>query len=198
MTPDERKQALLQALTIHPVISTRQASLFFRDYAHPTKRASEALTALAKKKLVEGRRRAIGEDKVWRLTKQGRTLQNTARYPTPLNSRHIPHKLAVVDFWLWLLDKGNLTHFETEPRYPIGASRAYCPDAYFINQNKEYFLEVQRTPITSERWREKWKLANEYFRQNDLSIKVIVITNQTHKTVKTGCHIDIHIQRPMV
>lgn len=84
----------------------------------------------------------------------------------PLNSMKIDHALAIGDVWLDMVLGGGLKYFVYEPKdefNPGTGRRVYCPDAFFIHGGTAYLLEVQRSPLSTKRWAEKWAVASQYF-----------------------------------
>lgn len=203
----------MNTLKTLPVISTDQAVRYFRDYKHPSKRVSDMFRQLEEEKLVEGRRRSMGETKVWRLSKKGREELGVNRKPLPLNATVLTHALAIGNVYLELKRTGGLLHFETELReeYTVGGKvKKYCPDAFFIYKKKPYLLEVQLTPLSSDRWAKKWETANEFFSgphlkaswqkysKNPFRPEMVVLTKQNTEIVKAGSRIPLIIVQEII
>lgn len=200
---------IMEFLTRIPIVSTDQVARFFSDNGSPNKRASEALTTLEAERIIEGRRREIGKAKVWRLTKKGRDMQGITRPPTPLQSMKTDHILSIGDAYLDLLSSGKLSRWTTELRetYRIGnKERKYCPDAFFVFEGKPYLLEVQRSPLSVNRWGEKWNVATEFFdgghymkasfqlwEGKTIRPRIAVITDQAESQVTAGAKLPLLI-----
>lgn len=203
-----RAESILDLLTKVPVIDTTQAArLTCKDNDSPNKRASELLLQLENQKMIEGRRREIGKTKVWRLTKKGRDQFKITRPPVPLSSGKIDHVLAIGDAYLDLIETGKLLphRWLYELREPMG-KRKYCADAFFVHDGKPYLLEVQRSPISSKRWAEKWAIASEFFDNDHLTKasfqfwkprivkpRIMVLSAQEPDTIRAGTRLDLLI-----
>lgn len=178
----------------------------FRSSGSPAKRASEHLRMLEDEKLIEGKSRAIGLPKVWRLTKRGRDRMGVTARPVSFTSGKIEHWLSIMDDFMVLTKIGAVTKWAVEPRYPFksgGKSYIYSPDAYFWikidGKNRAYFLEHQDSPLTSKRWAEKWGIFRKFNESPDFNTaafqilkdkpfhpRVIVISTQQLDTIKSG------------
>lgn len=121
----------------------------------------------------------------------------------PLTSSKIEHTLAIGDFYLYL--NNDLQNFIVEPQEKFSyhdKEMTYYPDAFFIYQNKAYLLEVQLHPLSSDRWSDKWQVANKFFESGAFK-KASWINNPTRifkprivvysprqydKTILSGCN----------
>lgn len=193
-------QTILTLMTYNPVISTDNVTRYFADRGSPSKRASEYLHQLESQKLVEGKRRAIGEPKVWRLSKKGREQQNVNRFPVALTSNKVNHYITIANVYQDLKRMGELKIWRVELREKFGKD-VYSPDAFFVLQTakgtKAFLLEVQESPLTTKRWGEKWAVASRFFESDDFKTasfqvikdkvirpNVIVISSQQPETVQ--------------
>lgn len=170
------------------MISTIQAATFFPDACSPNKRASQLLKEMEEEGLIEGKRR-LDKPKVWRLSKKGREIMKVSKKPVPFTSRKVEHHLAVCHVLLQLRKRGKVSAFEHEPRERYGAptgSRMYCPDAYFIFNNRAYLLEVQLSAMSSTQWAHKWSSAQkalERVKWEREPTKIVVLSKQQRETV---------------
>ncbi|HJV46727.1 MAG TPA: hypothetical protein VJ824_13510 [Bacillota bacterium] len=163
-------------------------------------------------KLVEGQRRSVGNTKLWRLTKKGRELMGVKWKPRPFNTPTIDHILGIGNILFELSQIGNVFDFTFELREPfvsLGREWKFSSDAFFGFNGRAYLLEYQISPLTSERWAEKWKTYNQYlgtsaFHQafwnehvkgSIILPRIIVVTNQQIETVKSGCKFPLIIVR---
>lgn len=200
-----------------PVVSTDHIARYFADRGSPAKRASEYLCYLESQRLLESQRRAIGQPKVWRLSKKGREQQNIDRRPVSLTSNKIPHYLALADAYQALRRRTDikLLHWAVELREPFklgSRSLTYCPDAFFTVERDgkrwAYLLEVQQSPLTSNRWAEKWAMATAFFdsdavtsasfqvaKGHVLRPAIVVLTPQQPETVQGGSKLPIIITK---
>lgn len=178
----------MKLLTLIPMVSTTQAATFFPDANSPSKRASQILKEMESAGLIQGQRR-LDKPKVWRLTKEGRKLQDITKKPLSLAGRKVDHHLAIGDALLELRSHGRLTEFQFEPREKYTAptgSRKYCPDAYFVYNGRGYLLEVQLSPMASRQWMRKWATAGEAIRKVKWDIqptKIVVLSKQQKETI---------------
>lgn len=165
----QKLQTILTLMTYNPVISTNHVARYFSDRGSPQKRASEYLHELQTQKLVESRRRAIGESKVWRLSKKGRKQQGINIHPVALNSNKVNHYLAIASVYQELKRLGEVSEWRVELREKFGKD-VYAPDAFFVLKTqkgtKAFLLEVQSSPMTTKRWGEKWAIASRFFDEN--------------------------------
>jgi hypothetical protein len=173
---------------------------------------------LEDEKLIEGKSRAIGLPKVWRLTKRGREKMAVTSKPVSFTSGKIEHWLSIANDWVALSRMGVLEKWTVEPRYPFKVDKkelVYAPDAYFwfrVNGGKRraYFLEHQDSPLTAKRWAEKWavlshfrdspayhKAAFQVSLDQGVTIKphVIVISSQQPETVQGGSNLKLFLAR---
>lgn len=200
-----------------PLVTTDQIATYYSHRGSPTKRASETLTELEDKKLVEGKRRAIGESKIWRLTKRGRDALGCKQKPVSFTSGKLGHYLALTDVYQSLSRMGTLSRWMLELREPFeigNRAYTYCPDAFFVFQNeqgkKAFLLEVQTSPITSTRWGEKWAIASSFFESpvyktasfqyvpnKIIRPRIVVISNQQPDTVQGGSKLTL-IKAPSI
>lgn len=159
----EKQKTILETLTNVRLLDTVQvANVLYADHGSPAKRASAALHELENLRLVEGRRREIGKAKVWRLSNKGRKLMGIEQKPPALAGLKVDHHLAIADCYLKLSRAGTLKYWTHECREQFG-KKVYAPDAFFVWEGKPFLLEVQRSPLSSARWGEKWAMAAEYF-----------------------------------
>lgn len=183
-------------MTVLPIVSTSQISHLFSN-RQPNKRASECLHELEGEGMIEGKRREIGKDKVWRLSNKGRKHVDVDRTPVPFSSRQLEHYLEIGNVCMYLKKKygKRLQFFEVEPRYPYvveGETTTYCPDGFFVIERKPYLLEVQLSSLSVKRWIMKWKSTLRFFTHNgkimNQSIRptMIVLTNQKEENAKSG------------
>jgi len=188
MTIKQRKRnQILSFMATIPIVSTVQVEYFFKEYGSPKKRASEMLCQMQEENLVEGKNREIGKPKIWRLTKHSRDLMGITRRPTPLTYRNIDHILSIGNVYLEVLDSGTLRSFQYEIREKnkTGNFKVYCPDAFVQTDTASFFLEVQRSPLSRSNWREKWKVAKAFFKENP-STPIITISDQRKEIVSFG------------
>lgn len=209
---NQRLLTILETLSKCPVISTDHAARYFTN-SSPGKRASEALTELSTLKLIEGKRRAIGESKVWRLSKKGREQYGVTRQPVALNSPKVNHYLAIATLYQDIQEIGKVYHWTVELREPfqIGSKKlTYCPDAYCWLKTPKgthaYFIEVQQSPITSNRWGEKWAMATSFMESDAFPVasfqtvegrvirpRILVISKQQPETIQGGSRLPLII-----
>jgi hypothetical protein len=189
-------------------MDTHQIASFFRFDRSPQKRASQILVELSRENLVEGRSRAIGETKVWRLTKKGREIKGVTRRPVPLSKR-LDHWLAIGDVYCTLKQSGGLRYFIPELREPIpGTRKVYCGDAFVEWREKRFLLEVQMSPLSTDRWKEKWMVLTEWARRGGLrqasfqrfyketiTPAIVVVTQQSKEVVSGGMDLPLKIVR---
>lgn len=195
---DKQKQQLLMHLSVLPIASGKQLECFFTEYQYPEKRVSMCLRELEVEGLVEGKARPIGESKVWRLSKKGREWMDVKKPPVPLSERKVEHYLAIASVYLHLQFSPLLQFFEVEPRFPFvsraNEEKVYAPDAIFIWKDEVYALEVQRSPLSSKGWAEKWKVAEGFYttalpcvyegRDMSRDTPIITLSEQTHSVIK--------------
>jgi hypothetical protein len=165
---------------------------------------------MEKANLIEGKRRGIGESKIWRLAKKGRKMMEVEEKAKPFNVREVDHILGIGNCFLHLSFTGQLQYFETELREVYtanGKKKKFCPDAFFIYKGKPYLLEYQSSPITSTRWGEKWAVYSEYFedghfhnaswqrfgKSKQIKPMIIVISTQQKQTILSGSKNTINI-----
>jgi DNA-binding MarR family transcriptional regulator len=194
------------------VATTPQLEGFFSYCGSPKKRASEALRELEEDGFVEGQKnRPMGRAKVWRLSKKGRDYMSITRRPIALQSNKLSHHLEITDSFLQLSQTEELKYFEIELReHFIDRSnkiKKYCPDAFFIFNGIPYLLEVQRSPLSSLRWKAKWDVALEFFEsgmykhaswQKGSEVTqphIVVISNQRKDVVLHGCRLPVVLVR---
>jgi hypothetical protein len=163
---------------------------------------------LQRERLVEGQSRAIGQCKVWRLTKKARDLLGVKRRPVPFTVQ-MEHWLALADVYVTLKLAGGLRYFVPELREKIpGTDRMYCGDAYVHFRDMQLLLEVQRTSKSKEDWREKWERLIEWDRKGGVKQasfqrfypepirpSVVVVTSQTYDVVSGGLIVPVTIVR---
>jgi hypothetical protein len=150
--------------------------------------------------LIEGKSRAIGQTKVWRLTKKAREIRKITRRPIPLTG-HLDHWLAIADAYCTLKLVGGLRYFVPELREKIpGTSRKYCGDAFVEWRGMPFILEVQtdRTPLSRDRWKKKWETLIEWgkkglhqasfqrFYKEPIVPAIVVVTKQSPEVVRAG------------
>lgn len=87
----------------------------------------------------------------WRLSpKAKKELGLDFKSVSPCSSR-IEHWLSVGDLWQALFHTGGKPHvFLAEPKHSAGF------DVYVEWQGRAYLVEIQRTPLTTKAWTEKW------------------------------------------
>lgn len=178
----------------------------------PQKRASETMIGLQDDKLIEGQIRSIGNTKLWRLTKKGRELMVVEWKPKSFTHTTIDHILGIGNILFDLQQIGEVVDFKFELREPFlhkGKDHKFWSDAFFGFNGKAYLLEYQRTPLTSQRWAEKWENYNRYLgstafhkafwnqhaRGQYILPMTVVVTTQQPDTVKTGCKFPIKVVR---
>lgn len=209
---EKKKLMILGIMSDCPVVSTEHIATLFQN-AQPGKRASEALLELEEEKLIEGKRRGMGQAKVWRLSKKGREVTGITRPPVPLTSNKVEHYLAIADTYLELQKLGMVKRWRVELReeFSIGnRKKLYCPDAFFILQvggkAVPVLLEVQRSPLTSTRWGEKWAVASAFMDSPDypkasfqfienkiIKPRIVVVSTQQPETVQGGSRLPLII-----
>lgn len=199
------------------MISTNHAALYFQDSGSPTKRASAHLRLLEDQKVIEGRSRAIGLPKVWRLTKRGREQLGVTARPISFTSGKMEHWLSITSDYIELSRMGDLTKWEVEPRYKFKVGNKemiYSPDAYFTfrynGKRYAYFLEHQYSPITSKRWAEKWAVFSQFKDSPDfikasfqtsadkgirITPRIMVISSQLPETVQGGSNLKLYLAK---
>jgi hypothetical protein len=185
------------------VATTPQLEMFFRQHGSPKSRCSELLKELEEEKWVEGQQnRMMGHAKAWRLGRVGKAFYNVKRSPISFRSRRLQHQLKITDVFLSLWLTQNLRTFTCELREEFEYKNKeengeitiakYCPDAFFVYDNTPYFLEVQRSPLSSRRWQKKWDVAEAYFSSGERKIgqyliqkpRILVISTQNPAIVK--------------
>lgn len=203
------KQTILNLMISNPIVSTSHVARYFTHRGSPYKRASEALLKLEREKVIEGRRRAMGTHKVWRLTKRGREEYGVTRPPTPFTSNKINHFLAITTVYQDLRRMGELKRWQVELRESFGKHK-YCPDCFFVlvkeGQVYAYLCEVQESPLSSERWKKKWARTEAFFSSpefNNASFqvikgrvirpKILVLSKQQESTIREGCSLPLVI-----
>lgn len=189
---------IMSLLKVIPIIDSPMVERFWIGVGSPNKRASETLLHLEKLKLIEGQRRSIGFTKLWRLTKKGREQVNAIYHPKPFNSPQIEHILGLGKILLDLHEMGIVGDFRPELREPFtvhGKPYYFCADAYFVFNQRAYLLEYQRSPLTSEQWKAKWKIYDLFFQEafkraswntptRIIKPKIVVISTQQPSTIQ--------------
>lgn len=209
-----KKQTILTIMANCPVVSTTQIARIMVNAKYPYKRASHALQELSSEKLIEGYWVPVmGKMKAWRLSKKGRELMEVQGNPIPFTSQKVDHYISLADIWMHLKAGGELKRWRPELRELYGArGKKYSADAFACihlrSKNRFLFFESQLSPITSKRWAEKWKAAQEFFEspqfrtasfQDFTSVstgqasivepslfKIVVVSTQQPDTILTG------------
>ena len=211
--PTPRQLNILETWTRVSLATTDHiAALFFPTHGSPSKRASEHLKELEVMKLLEGYRGELSKPKVWRLAKRGRQLLlgETAKPPAPLTGFKVEHHLSITSCYVSLVQSGKCTKFVPELREKYGDNKIYAPDAFFVYDKKAYLLEVQRSPLSVERWAKKWAVASDFFDGNHhtkasfqywagkiIRPTIVVITSQPAENVQAGSRLPLSI-RPKI
>lgn len=167
----KRHDQFFEFLKVIPIVDTNQiSSLFYSDCNSPGKRASEFLQELAKRGDIEGQRREMGKTKIWRLSSKKKKELGITKRSVPFNISIIDHILDVGNVYVELVKNGELEYFEYELREGFigknGKEKKYCPDGFFIYNDEPFFLELQRSPISSLKWKEKWKYGDDFLNNN--------------------------------
>jgi hypothetical protein len=128
--------------------------------------------------------------------------------PLPFKCPKVEHVLGIGDIFQELLETGKVRYFKYEPRddFHSGRSMVYAPDAFLVFDNKPYLLEYQKTPLSSNRWAQKWAVADAFFSgdayksaswQNKGAVKfkprILVISSQEPETVTAGSSLPLLI-----
>lgn len=147
---------VLKMLSLCGIATTEQAALVYRDSLQPTKKIQQVLAFLRDRDYIETLHRPF-RSSLHRLTASARRpLQIRAtRWDT-----QIDHKLAVTETWIAL---GAPDDFFREYRAFLSSGQVLSPDALVCLPGRTFFLEVQRTPISSTAWARKRKLYERYF-----------------------------------
>lgn len=125
----------------HPELSWR---------ARPQKAASEFL-ARHKGTLLESVPGRHAEPFLWRLTTKAKRTANLHYRDVSAYSLKRDHWLALGDLWLTLTFAGlRPTVYESEPKDGGGF------DVYTVVSDNAYMIEVQRSPLTTGQWKQKW------------------------------------------
>lgn len=201
-TMKEVKIHVLRWLTEIPLISTKEVALFFAGrYQNPEKRASELLLSLEKDRVIQGVRLKINQSKLWRLTHHAK-IAFGARYRTlSFTSPKTEHALLIGHFWKIfylrsLVAKDLSFSFFYEPMFVLDEHTLYCPDAHVIwntgGQVRNCFLEVQKTPLSQERWGKKWYVAERFF-SSQTKQPIIVLSNSPTSIVQSGSKLPIFV-----
>lgn len=206
----------LKLISNNMIWTTDHIAKYYDHRGSPGKRASAEMKVWESWKLIEGKRRAIGESKVWRLTKKGREMFHVKHRPIPFTSAKLNHYLSITSVWQDLTSMGALKHWSIELREPfmMGSRKAvYSPDAFFVIQTSKgtraYLLEVQDSPITSLRWGEKWSIASSFFespeyKTSSLQIipgkilsppRIIALSSQQPDTIQSGSRLPLIISK---
>lgn len=198
-------------MTSNPIVSTEHVARYFTHRGSPHKRASEALLKLEQQKIIEGRRRAMGEAKIWRLTKKGREEHNITRQPVSFTSNKVGHYLAIASVYQDLKRIGELKRWAVELRETFGTQK-YCPDIFTVvvrgGVAKAFLIEVQESPLTSTRWGEKWAVASAFFDSEELKTasfqvvpgkiirpQIVALSSQQPETVQGASRLPIIIAK---
>ncbi len=195
---------LIEFLSIVRIANTEQIGrLFFADRGSPDKRASEALCALAKEKLVEGEIIRMGEPKLWRLTKKAKDLKGIEQRGIPFNTIKTVHWQSITDLYIRLSNIERPLFFIPEYREVIDNKRTFSPDAWLVWRKRPFFAEVQLTAMPSTRWKDKWN-SYELFYSNlnkrafqpkpparPVKPQVLVVTRQTDVTIGSPKGVEI-------
>jgi hypothetical protein len=214
---EARKAKIMKMFSNCPIVSTETVAKLFTNN-QPTKRASAALKELESMRLVEGKSRALGQTKVWRLTTKARREIRGSPRAISFTSGLIDHYLAIADAWYYLSTQGDLLRWTLEPRYPFGEGKKYCPDAFFAWRKNGHtligFLEMQLSPLTTKRWAEKWAVASAFFDSKECStapfqdfvnakgekvilkpsrLSLIAVSSQQPETIAAGSKLTITI-----
>lgn len=135
-----------------------------------------------------------------------------SRAPLPFQSPKVEHALAIGEIFQALLDTGRLAYFHYEPKDEFMAGRVmvYAPDAFFILRDPyvSYLVEMQRTPLSTNRWAAKWAVASAFFdgrhyeraswqvgEKRILRPKILAVTSQSADVVKAGSGLPIMITK---
>ena len=132
------------------------------------------------------------------------------RPPIPLTGFKVEHHLAITSCYVALVQTGKCTKFVPELREKYGDNKTYAPDAFFVYDKKAYLLEVQRSPLSVERWAKKWAVASDFFDGNHhtkasfqywagkiIRPTIVVITSQPAENVQAGSRLPLSI-RPKI
>ncbi len=187
---------IIEFFSVVRIANTEQVGrLFFADRGSPSKRASEALSELAKEKLVEGEIIKLGEPKLWRLTKKAKDSKGIEKKAVPFHTAKINHWLAITDLYIEISKVEKPLIFIPEYREVIENKKIFSPDVWMVWRKKPYFVEVQRTPIRSKAWQEKWRIYEHvYSRLSERAFqpkppakpvkpKILVVTKQQKETI---------------
>jgi hypothetical protein len=101
--------------------------------------------------------------------------------------------------------------YEPKDEFSPGRKMIYAPDAFFaIERGGTYLLELQRSPLSTNRWAAKWAVAAAFFdgdyykraswQQGGKVIfkpKILVMSSQSPDIVRAGSSLPLHIQDSM-
>ena len=139
----------LHQLARHPDVSWR---------SQPVKRASEMLRPYAPS--FDRTPGAFGEPFIFRLSALERRKRGIKQRPISARTQHIHHWLALGDVWMTLTFAGGRPLvWIPEPKDSAGF------DVFFVWSRVAYLAEVQRWPIQTKQWKEKWRTRMEWYAQ---------------------------------
>ncbi|MCY0892340.1 MAG: replication-relaxation family protein [Acidibacillus sp.] len=195
---------IIDFLSTVRIANTEQVGrLFYADRGSPSKRASEALSELAKEKLVEGEIVKLGTPKLWRLTKKAKDSMGIGQKGIPFNTAKTAHWLAIADLYIRLRKIERPLFFIPEYREVIENKRIFSPDAWLVWRKRPFFVEVQLTVMPSMRWKDKWKSYELFYLRLDkrafqpkpparpVKPQILVVSRQRDSTIGSPRGIEI-------
>lgn len=135
----------LDQVARHPLLASR---------TQPVKRASEVLRTVADD--FEHTPGPFGHPHRYRLTNAAKRRLGVKFRNVPAESQKVGHWLALGDVYTILRLNGGVQAWETEPENSANF------DIFLAYGGKAFLLEVQRYPINSRMWAEKWRTRMEY------------------------------------
>lgn len=148
--------------TVRVATTEQVGRLCAHGHLSATKRGSEVLRTLADQSLVESHKLSTGV-KLWRLSHMGRQQMGVTYGAPVLGTRKDAHRCAITDWYVTLALIEPPLVWQTEYREAIDDARIFSPDVFLVWRNRAYFAEIQRSPLTTLRWREKWRMYHAYY-----------------------------------
>jgi hypothetical protein len=184
---------VLKLLSFCGLATTEQAALVYRDSLQAEKKIHRILSFLRERDYIESLHRPF-KPSLHRLTATARRpLQiRAARWDT-----QVDHKLAVTDAWIALeCPEG----FHREYRALLPSGQVLSPDALVCLPERAFFLEVQRTPISSTAWAKKRRVYERYMAAETWrgvlpdcpEVAVLSLTSQQPDTYGRWAHVPVH------
>jgi hypothetical protein len=184
------------------IFSTDHVARWFPNHSRPNQKALEYIKPLVKDKILESNDHQGFESKLFRLSKKGREQFGANYHPVPFGNSKVPHWLLITHTYLDMLEIERPMIFLPEQR--LNETR-FNPDIFAVWLGRAFWIEVQKSPLTSKRWAMKWDRYNEYIQSGAYKTenwqpkthvvrpRIVAISKQMPETIITGSDYEIDI-----